>query len=307
MKNVFIAINPSAGQSDHEEVTKYIRGQCQAHSWECDFYSTVGDHTDQENLTNAGKRDYDLFIAAGGDGTVAMVADAAINAEAPLAIVPVGTGNGAARVLNIPLEWKEAVDLLFESSSTYRLDSMYIGGQHFLLHCGVGLSGIALRKTDLKSKHILGRLYYPFAGLRAFFGFQPHRFEVTIDDETHYFKGVEMFVINSASIGDPYLRWSETIRPTDGVLDVFFVRARTFIDFIRLTWNTILGRQRLDPNITYHRVRKSIHVRSEPSLPMQADGEYVTTTPLTIELLPESIEVISPGGSTEMVEVKGND
>jgi len=208
--------------------------------------------------------------------------------------VPIGTGNGAARVLNIPLDWQQAVDILFETNHTYELDTLYVGGRHFLLHMGVGLSGIALRDIDLQSKRLLGRLSYPFAGLRAFFGFQPHKFKVTIDGEIHEFNGTEMFVINSASIGDPFVRWSDSIKPTDGVLDVFFVRARTFYDFVRLAWNTILGRQRMDPNVTYYRSSESIHVRSEPALPLQADGEYVTQTPVTVEVVPEAIRIIGP-------------
>jgi diacylglycerol kinase family enzyme len=196
-------------------------------------------------------------------------------------------------VLKIPLNWQEAIDLLFEDNDIYNLDVFRVAGHHFLLHMGVGISGIALRDTDLESKRLLGRLYYPFEGLRAFFGFQPHRFEIVIDGDTHHFKGTEVFVINSASIGDPFIRWSDSIRPTDGVLDVFFVRARTFFDFLRLAWHTILGRQQSDPGITYFQASESIHIRSQPTLPLQADGEYVTETPVTVELIPHAIQLIS--------------
>lgn len=294
MKKVFVVVNPTSGQSDHKRVAEFIAQKCDNHGWQCDFYETTGDHTDEENLERAGGQNYDLYIAAGGDGTVALVANAVIDTGTPLAIIPTGTGNGAARVLNIPLDWQAALSFLFENNKINTLDTMYAGGRHFLLHMGVGLSGIALRDIDLQSKRLLGRLSYPFAGLRAFFGYQPHAFEITIDGEKHHFKGTEMFVINSASMGDPFVRWSDRIKPTDGMLDVFFVRARTFIDFVRLAWNIVLGRQRMDPNVTYHRSGESIHVRSDPALPLQADGEYVTQTPVTVEVVPDAIQIIGP-------------
>jgi YegS/Rv2252/BmrU family lipid kinase len=293
-RKVFLTVNPSAGQSDHEAVSHYIFNKCTHHEWNCKKYLTVGDHSDQDRLQSVAAGDVDLVIVAGGDGTIAMVANALADTQIPLAIVPIGTGNGAARVLNIPLDWRQAVDLIFGNHSIEQLDSMYVAGQHFLLHLGVGLSGIALRNTDPQSKRFLGRLYYPFEGLRAFFGYQPHRFEISLDGQPLEFKGAEIFVINSASIGDPFVRWSDSIRPTDGTMDVFLVRTRTLFDFFRLAWNTILGRQRLDPKVTYHRASDAIHIRSDPPLPLQADGEYVTETPLTVKLEPKAIRVICP-------------
>jgi YegS/Rv2252/BmrU family lipid kinase len=294
MKKVFLTINPAAGHSDHEKVLEYLQSECRESGWDCDVYETVGDHSDRENLRIARERGYDLYIAAGGDGTVAMVLNEMIGLETPLAIIPIGTGNGTARMLEIPLKWEQAIDLLFEPNQISTLDTMSVAGKHFLLHIGIGLTSVALRETNLASKKLLGRAYYLFKGLKAFFGFQPHRFEITIDGTKHMFKGVEVFVINAPSIGDPFIHWGRAISPTDGRLNVFFVRARTLLDFFRLAWNSILGRQRLDPRVTYQQAQRSIHVRSDPALPLQADGEYVTETPCTIELAPQSINIIGP-------------
>lgn len=294
MKKVFLTINPTAGHSDHDKVMTYFRSKCRENGWDCDVYETVGNHSDREKIRIARERGYDLYIAAGGDGTVAMVLNEMIGLETPLAIIPIGTGNGSARMLDIPLQWDQAIDLLFESKQISTLDTMSVAGKHFLLHIGIGLTSVALREMNLASKKLLGRAYYLLKGLKAFFGFQPHHFEITIDGTKHMFKGVEVFVINIPSIGDPLIHWRQTISPTDGRLDVFFVRARTLLDLFRLAWNSILGRQRLDPRVTYEQAQRSIHVRSDPALPLQADGEYVTQTPCTVELSPHSINIISP-------------
>ena len=50
----------------------------------------------------------DRVIAAGGDGTVRMVADRLAQSAIPMAVVPLGTGNLLARNLDIPLSEDEA-------------------------------------------------------------------------------------------------------------------------------------------------------------------------------------------------------
>lgn len=300
MTRVFVVLNPIAGQSNPEEIRSHLSDQIAAHGWESTIYQTNGDESDRTRLEEAVASNYDLFIAAGGDGTVALTATALIGTGIPLSILPTGTGNGVARAAGIPLDWREATGLIFGEHQQYEFDAMQVAGQYFLLHLGVGLSGVALRQIDLESKRRLGRLYYPFASLRALFGYQPHRFKLTIDAEDHTFKGTEVFIINSASMGDPFVRWSDSIKPTDGTLDVFLVRARTLTDFLRLAWNVVLGRQRLDPKVTYLLAHESIDVRTDPTLPLQGDGEFVTEAPFSVQLVEEAIKIIGPAQSAQM-------
>jgi len=51
-------------------------------------------------------------IVAGGDGTLAGVANGLVHNPVPLGIIPLGTGNDLARALLIPLKIDEAVELL---------------------------------------------------------------------------------------------------------------------------------------------------------------------------------------------------
>src|ERR1700731_511674 len=54
------------------------------------------------------RRDFQLVLAAGGDGTVAEVMAAAHQQNVPMGIVPRGTANIVARELGLPAGWWKA-------------------------------------------------------------------------------------------------------------------------------------------------------------------------------------------------------
>jgi diacylglycerol kinase family enzyme len=49
------------------------------------------------------------IIAIGGDGTINEVASALLYSSIPLGIIPMGSGNGLARHIGIPLSFKKAL------------------------------------------------------------------------------------------------------------------------------------------------------------------------------------------------------
>jgi YegS/Rv2252/BmrU family lipid kinase len=93
-----------------------------------------------------------LVLAAGGDGTVNEVATGLLGSGIPLGIVPVGSGNGLARALRIPLRPDRALASL-ESGIPRRMDVGQINGKPFLNVAGVGfdaLVGWAFHKAGRK-------------------------------------------------------------------------------------------------------------------------------------------------------------
>ncbi len=79
----------------------------------------------------------DLVLAVGGDGTVNEVARGLLGSPAGLGIVPVGSGNGLARALRIPLRPGPALAAL-EAGARRRIDVGLLNGRLFLNVAGVG-------------------------------------------------------------------------------------------------------------------------------------------------------------------------
>lgn len=79
----------------------------------------------------------DLALAVGGDGTANEVAEGLLGSETTLGLVPVGSGNGLARTLGIPLDPTGAVERL-GGAVTRRMDVGFANGRLFLNVAGAG-------------------------------------------------------------------------------------------------------------------------------------------------------------------------
>ena len=83
----------------------------------------------------------ELVLAAGGDGTANEVAWGLLGSEVTLGLVPVGSGNGLARTLRIPLRPAAAVAAL-ASGLTRRMDVGFLDERPFLNVAGAGLDAL---------------------------------------------------------------------------------------------------------------------------------------------------------------------
>jgi diacylglycerol kinase (ATP) len=93
-----------------------------------------------------------LVVGAGGDGTLNEIAAGLLGSGVPLGIVPVGSGNGLARALRMPLRPERALALL-SGAVTRRMDVGLVNGKPFLNVAGVGfdaLVGWAFHKAGRK-------------------------------------------------------------------------------------------------------------------------------------------------------------
>lgn len=113
-----------------------------------------------------------LVLAVGGDGTVNEVARGLVGSPAALGIVPVGSGNGLARALRIPLQPAAALAAL-ESGARRRMDVGTLNGRIFLNVAGVGFDaavGHAFHERGKKGgrRGLLGYLRLSLRELRAY-------------------------------------------------------------------------------------------------------------------------------------------
>lgn len=87
--------------------------------------------------TEAAAAGYDTVLSIGGDGTANEAAWGLIGTETALGLVPMGSGNGLARTLGIPLRAEPAVDALAHAVRR-RMDVGMVNKRPFLNVAGAG-------------------------------------------------------------------------------------------------------------------------------------------------------------------------
>ncbi len=110
-----------------------------------------------------------LVVAAGGDGTIAEVANGLIGQKALLGIIPLGTANVLARELGLPFGPDAiAASLAFRRTRTLWPGLAQRDGENllFVQMLGVGFDAQVVHQLSLKLKRALGRGAYVLQTLR---------------------------------------------------------------------------------------------------------------------------------------------
>ncbi|MCX5976258.1 MAG: diacylglycerol kinase family lipid kinase [Coprothermobacterota bacterium] len=293
-KRAFLALNPEAGSGSALTLGEELRARLAQAAWEVRIHRV---HPG-ENLSSLVREEvaesYDLFCAAGGDGTVAGVAGGLVGMEPPLAILPCGTGNVLARDLGIPLEGERALELILGPHDTRSIDAMQVGERYFFLNMGIGLNASVVRDTSQREKRLFGTAAYVWTAVSKAI-FPPHAaFRVTIDGQESRFPASDLIVANSTAIGGPLLRLDPQARLDDGRLEVFSIFSKNLIEYLLLTSNVLLGWQRIDRHLAQREAYYEVRVEADPPLPVQADGEELGETPVYLRLAPRAVRVVVP-------------
>jgi len=239
----------------------------------------------------------ELFVAAGGDGTVSAVAGPLVGSGLPVGILPLGTGNILARDLGIPQDWETALALLSGPHALRSIDAMRLGSEAcYVLNVGIGLSALMMRDTAQVHKRRLGRLAYLGTGLKEALGVSPRPFDIELDGQRLRFRATEVSIANSGAVGDPVLRWGAQVALDDGQLDLCVVRARGLLEFLGVIWSALTGQQAHDPKMYVHPICRYAEICAPHPMPVEADGDFIGYTPLRVEVLPAAVRVIVPRG-----------
>ena len=247
-----------------------------------------------------------LVVCAGGDGTVREVATALAGTEVPLAIIPTGTGNFLARNLGLPRDVREAVNTAI-SGRRQKIDvgSVKIAGKvrDFTVACGVGFDATVMRRTTSRAKGRWGGLAYVANAIREAGTIRNVPHELTLDGVRSTTDAAQVFVANLGRI--PPGHKVPGVQPTDGLLDVFVVRASGPIPALLAGWEAIRharpgrprgsGSRRLGRGRLFRTQAREIRIETKPARQVELDGNVVGTTPLEISVRPSALTVMVPG------------
>jgi len=175
-------LNPRAGVSPVEARRAAERGHP---AWnDFDLSVTEGPGHATELARAAVAAGAELVISVGGDGTANEVASGLIGQSAALGIVPMGSGNGLARALGIPLRPTAALDAIF-TGVRRTIDVGTLNGRPFLNVAGIGFDAAVSRAFHDRGRAggRRGLLSYVWLSLREMLRYQASGVAVEADGE----------------------------------------------------------------------------------------------------------------------------
>lgn len=230
-----------------------------------------------------------VIIIAGGDGTINEVLNWTSESQIPLAIIPFGTTNVIARELSIPFDMPRAVEIALSGRvHDIALGRIYYSNKkrYFLMSVGIGFDGETVRNLNIKLKRFIGRGAYIFSAIKTLARWRPHALSIKTDKAT--ITGYSVIVSNiSRYAGDIIIAPDACIeRP---LLYMNLMRGGRKRDILRYAVSGLLGRHLRVKDILYMPIE---WVEIEGFAHIQADGEYIGTTPAKIDIVPSGAKIV---------------
>jgi diacylglycerol kinase family enzyme len=286
-----------------------------ARGWEPSFMETTLDDPGPGQARSAVAAGARMVVAAGGDGTVRACAHALAGTQVPLAIVPLGTANLAARALGVPpgtggalaaafggherridlaaarLVAPEPADAAVLAQIAGPLDAA--GTLTFAAMAGIGLDAQVVAATPVLLKRRAGWLAYAAAGATH----MPGRgvwFTVRLDDGEPLARRARCVVVGNAGLLPGGFALLPHARLDNGGLDGGILAPVGPGGWLRVAHRVLTGGGRDGPQLETHQAHR-IEITAETPLPREVDGEVITPgRSLTVTLLRRSLTVRVP-------------
>ncbi len=260
---------------------------------ETSCHMTTGEGDATLAAAEAAGRDYDMIIAAGGDGTLYEVINGLTEKpnRPPLGILPVGTTNDFARAMGIPKNLEYAVDLITQQY-TRPIDVGKANERYFINIAGGGSLTDLTYDVPSKLKTMIGQLAYYMKGLEKMTRLRPTELTLQAAGIGEFHDEFMMFLIcNSNSVGG-FERLAPGSKLDDGLLDVLLIRKCNLPEFIKLVSLAVRGEHMNDPHVIHFRTNE-LKVTTPDYVQINLDGEYGGVLPFTFSVLPSHLRIFA--------------
>ena len=274
MKNIAFIINPISGsketQSAKRKLPKLIMQTLDSAQWLPNISFTEYAGHAVELARQYARMGFDAVVAVGGDGTVNEVARGLRDTQTALGIMPMGSGNGFARHLNIPIRINKAIEML-NHSEPISVDYGLANGHLFVSTCGTGFDAVI-------ADHFAGSNKRGFASylqniLKDVFSYTPQTYRIVGDglDVTH-----KAFLITFANANQ--WGYEALIAPKasvqDGKMDIMLMSSHAILGSASLALRLFAGS--IDDSHFMDTLRaREVTLERENAAPFHIDGDPI--------------------------------
>lgn len=237
---------------------------------------------------------FDVVFAVGGDGTVHETARRLIGRKLALGIFPIGSGNGFARHIGLPVDPATTLESC-RGGRIVTIDTAEVNGNPFLGVMGIGFD--AEVSDRFASSAVRGLQTYVREGLRAFAEYHAQEYEVTCAGETRREKAFVIAIANASQYGNN-ARIAPLASLQDGLLDVVIVHDISVLSAPLLLARLFQGT--LHQAGTVRMIQcTDVHIRRPGAGSAHLDGEpFALPEEIHARIVPRSLRLLVPDSAT---------
>ena len=191
--------------------------------------------------------------------------------------LPHGTGNLLARNLEIPLNTRDALEVVFEGQDkaidlgTYRTDSGI--DTSFMVMAGLGMDAAIMTGVNDQLKEKVGWLAYFVSGIKAA-RYPAMKVQIAVDNGEFKKFRARTVVVGNVGFLQAVIPLLPDARIDDGLLDVVVLAPKRFLGWLAIIVR-VLGRQKRTNDKLDRLTGKVVVIKAEKPVPMQLDGDAV--------------------------------
>lgn len=277
---IHFILNPNAGtnsSSKRARIIASLRTIPNSKVWQTERMNHASELTKQALLEGA-----ERIIAIGGDGTINEIASALLHTSTPLGIIPMGSGNGLARHLKIPLAFEKALHRAI-NGTIIRIDAAKWNDRPFFCTAGIGFDAYVAAHFALRGKR--GFINYIYSTLETLNKYQV----IEIKEKGTVFS---FTVANANQFGNnAYISPESDLQ--DGLLEVIHIKPSSIWSIVNLGISLFRKSLPSNPLVSISSVA-SLQIQTTSGIPYHLDGEshLLDCGTIHISILPSSLLVV---------------
>ncbi len=310
-KRARIIYNPSSGREAVKRVLPDILQVYEQAGYETSAYETTAELLSaKKEAARCCEAGFDLIVAAGGDGTVHEVINGISEKEhrPTVAVIPAGTTNDYARVLQIPRDnLVEAAKLIEKEESIFMdIGKVIVDSEHkyFVNIAALGnLAEITFEVTP-QLKTLFGYLAYVIKGAELLPQVRSVPVHIQYDGGEYEGGASLVFIALTSTVGGFNKIVPDKVLG-DGNFSLIIVKTGSVFELMQVARKLLTDGTHLNsPNVIHKQTDTvDIKVLDDSQLMINLDGEYGGDAPVRFENLNHHIEVIANHSPME-VEVE---
>lgn len=300
-KRARIIYNPSSGREAVKRVLPDILRVYENAGYETSAFETTPEpFSAKHEAARCCDAGFDLIVAAGGDGTVHEVINGISEKEhrPAVAIIPAGTTNDYARVLQIPRDNLIKAARLIENKESIYMDIGKVcvenESKYYVNIAALGNLAEITFDVSIQLKTLFGYLAYVIKGAELLPQVRSVPLHIKYEGGEYEGGASLVFVALSSTVGG-----FNKIVPNkvlgDGKFSLIIVKTASVFELMQLARKLLIDGSHLDsPNVIHKQTSfVDIDVLDDSNLMINLDGEYGGDAPVHFENLNHHIEVIA--------------